>query len=206
MDAKSGNLHLHLVPYAKAACLQVMIGFKVKNINWFVLNKLKRGEPCGCPSLAHGSEATSLAFSLYKYIIAKLNISAGIQEKSKAVNIQCFTQNEMFFITLQTLNNGSALRKVLSLVEKNLEPEKLFPYYKACIKLLNGSASREEFISVANEMNESLSKVVCLVSGKINLDQAKLKMIVEAAAGKFKPKSKLSGGKTCFIRIESWRK
>lgn len=186
MNAKSGNLHMHVVPYVKAPFMQIMIGFKVSDINWFVLNKLKRGEQCSCPSLSHGSEATALAFSLYKFIYTKLNASAGLQEKTKAVNIQCYTQNGVFFITMQTNSNGSALRKVISSVEKCLTPESLFVYYKYCIGILNGKPSKEEFAHVVNDLRDSLKNVTCVASGKINLTKETLSAIVESAASKYK--------------------
>ena len=186
MNVKKGNLHIHVVPYVKAPCLQIMIGFKVDNINWFVLNKLKRGEQCSCPSLSHGSEITALAFSLYKFIQTKLNSSAGIQEKTKVVNIQCYTQNGMFFITMQTLSNGSALRKVLSSVEKCLVPESLYTYYKYCITILNGKPSKEEFGYVVNQLRESLKNLTCIVCGKINVTKDTLSLIAESSAAKFK--------------------
>jgi hypothetical protein len=196
MNAKSGNLHVHVVPYVKAACMQIMIGFKVKDINWFVLNKLKRGEPCSCPSLSHGSEATALAFSLYKFILTKMNASAGVQEKTKAVNIQCYTQNGVFFITMQTISNGSALRKVLSSVEKCFVPESLYAYYKYCITLLNGKPSKEEFAYVANQLRDSLKDVTCVASGKINMTKDTLSAIVQSAASKYKSDFKKLSGET----------
>lgn len=191
MEAKSGNLSLRVVPFAKAGCMQTMIGFEVEDINWFVLNKLKRGEKCSCPSLAHGSEATSMAYSLYRAIQSVIVSTPLKQEKSRASSMDCGVQNGMFFITIQHQSTLSALRKVLSLVESKLAPEALYKMYASCIDLLNGKASREEFNYCANSLRDSLKKLTCVSSGKININKEALEKLVESAAAKYKSGEKL---------------
>lgn len=191
MEAKSGNLSVRVIPLPKAGCMQTMVGFAVEDINWFALNKLKRGEKCSCPVLAHGSEATALAFSIYKAIQLVVAANPLKQEKSRTSSIDCGAQNGMFFITIQHQSTGTVLKKVLSLVESKLMPEALYKMYASHIDLMNGKPSREEFNYCVNKLRESLKHVTCVSVGKINISQAALDALVESAASKYKTADKL---------------
>lgn len=190
-DAKSGNLNLHFVQNNKAGGVCLQVGWKCPDGNWFVLNKLKRGEPCGCPALSHGSETTALAYSVFQYINNKLAGDAKSQEASKVSGVSCGLQNGEFFICVKPAGSMSGIRKALMVVEQNLAPEKMYPLYAANIKLLNGTSHREEFNECANAMRESMKSQVCLLTGKVKLDSAKLKAIVEKAAGKYSTGTKV---------------
>ena len=93
-SVKVGNLSLTFVPNSKASCVCVTVGWSMKEGNWFVLNKLKRGVPCTCPDLAHGSEHTALAYTVFQLAESRLLGDAKAQQTSKASGVSCGFQND----------------------------------------------------------------------------------------------------------------
>lgn len=194
LSESAGNLSLSFQPTKAGLCLA--IGWKC-HANWFVLNKLKKGEPCQCPTLAYGSECTALCYSLYELISAKLMGDAKAQEASKVLSVDCNCNSTEFFLTIHCGPSMSILRKVLSVTMKFLQPEKLFPAYKENLKILNGKPQRDEFDYSAKELRASLDAGVHVAAfGKVNLDSEKMKKIVDAASAKYtKPAKALPAGK-----------
>lgn len=195
VDSKKGNLHVQFIPNAKAGGVCISVGFASPNSNWFVLNKLKRGEPCGCPSLSHGSEDTALAYAIYQNVCDKLLSDIKAQQASKVSGIACNLQNGEFTIYVKAAGNVSGIRKVLSVVEQSLTPDKLYQAYSANIKLLNASPHREEFNACVNDMHKHLKNIVAVVIGKVNMDKEKLTDIVDKATAKFNAGHALSPAK-----------
>ena len=195
IEVKSGNLSLNLLSFAKAPSAQISVGFSIEGLNWFVLNKLIRGDPCSCPSLAYGSEVTSLCFSIFKMVEFQLISNPKLQNASKVSRVNCNAQNGMFFITIETQNNGSAMRKVLSVVMKSLVPERMFKIFSGNIRLLNGTPDRSHFNYVVNMVRESLKDVTVLVIGKFppTLDKEKVKEFADSIQNKFNSEFKKLG-------------
>ncbi len=199
LTAKAGNLNLTFVPNAKASCVCVTVGWSMKEGNWFVLNKLARGVPCTCPELAHGSEHTSLAYSVFQHVREKLLGDAKAQQATKASSVSCGLQNDEFFICVKTIGTVSAVRKVLSVLEQSLVPSRLYLNYVANIKLLNGKPTREEFMFCANDLAKSMKSLECLVIGKAKFDKEKLALIVGSASGKFAAEEVKGGSKPASL-------
>ncbi len=181
LSVKEGNLNITFVPNAKASCVCVSVGWELKEGNWFVLEKLKRGIPCSCPELSHGSEHTSLAYTVYQLVESKMLGDAKAQQATKANAVSCGLQNDEFFICIKTVGTVSAVRKVLSVLEQCLVPAKLFPGYAANIKILNGKPTREEFTYCASNLYKSMQSLSCIVVGKAKFDKTKLALIASAA-------------------------
>jgi hypothetical protein len=185
------ELSICFVPNAKAGCMQLMIGWPAPQTNWFVLNKLKRGEPCGCVSLAYGSEETALNYSLFQHIRNKLNNDPNSQRSSKVSQVNCDFQNNMFYLFMQTVSNTAGVRKVLTMIIQSLTPTKLYKSYCANIKVLNGKPSRAQFNHCANQMSISVKTLSCIISGKMKLDNNKLNDLVDYVVKKYKNYDKL---------------
>lgn len=194
LKSKSATKELSLcfVPNAKAGCMQLVIGWPAPHTNWFVLNKLKRGEPCGCFTLAHGSEETALNYSLFQHIRNKLNNDANSQRASKVSQVGCNVQNDMFYLHMQTVSNATGVKKVLAMIVQSLTPTKLYKVYCANIKVLNGKPNRAEFNHCANQALINVKKLSCVISGKMKLDNTKLNDLVEYVVKKYKSYDKLS--------------
>ncbi len=194
-SVKVGNLDLHFVPNAKATCVCVVVGWTMKEGNWFVLNKLKRGFPCSCPELSYGSEHMSLAYGVYQLAQSKLLGDAKAQQTSKAASVSCGYQNDEFFICVRTIGTLSAVRKVLSVLEQCMIPDRLYPAYASNIKLLNSKPSRDEFAYCVTTITKSMQSLKCLVIGKAKFDDQKLALIAESASAKFSAASSEAGTK-----------
>lgn len=185
LSAKKGRLDLTFIPNVKASSVSVLMGWKLPSVNWFVLDKLKRGQPCGCPDLSHGSEITTCAYSVYQYAHSKLMGDAKAQQSSKAAYVGCGFHNDEFFICVKTAGTFSAIRKVVSELMKSLTPEKLYPVYSANIRILNGKPDRSEFNYCANEIRKSMNDITCLVIGKAKLDKGKVQAICDKGTEKY---------------------
>lgn len=183
MSHKSGNLSLHYLHNNNAGGVCLAVSFSLTG-NWFVLNKLKRGEPCSCTQLSKHSEATALAYSLYELVRDKLLSDADVQQKSKVSGVSCSLHNGNFTICVKTASSMSGIRKVLSIIEKNLTPKRLFPMYSANIKLLNGRPDRAEFSHCVNDMQKGLASLTCIIVGSVKLDKRKLEVVADAASSK----------------------
>lgn len=185
LSSKSGNLSVTFIPNQKASCVCVVVGWKVPDCNWFVLRKLKRGEPCGCVEVAHGTEITTLSYAVAQLIDMKLMGDAKAQQVAKTSGVSCDIQNGEFFVCVKTAGTGTAIRKVLSVIEQCLIPERLYPLYQNSLKLINAKPSREEANHCAAELRDSMKNLTCLIVGKAKLDKAKLDLITESAASKY---------------------
>ena len=158
----------------------IVVGWKLP-LNWFVLNKLKRGEPCACPQLAPNSEITALAYAMFQHVHELLYGNALAMTKSKAVNV-CAGYNEEFFINITTASSFTAVRYCLNIVAKCSNITSLFSAYSANIRLLNGKPNKEEFFHVCNEMNKALAHTSCVIVSKTLFDADKLKTLKESFA------------------------
>ena len=114
MEKKEGYIRIYLVNDKSLPNASITLGFKYA-CNWFVLQKLKRGQPCSCLELAYASENTCIAYSIYEMIKEKLMGSPLEQSKSKISTMDCNYQNGEFIITFNCLNNISVVRKILTI-------------------------------------------------------------------------------------------
>ena len=67
MYEKKGSVSAFLVDDKSLPYASVVVSFK-SQCNWFVLQKLMRGQPCSCIELAFASENTAVAYSIYEVI------------------------------------------------------------------------------------------------------------------------------------------
>lgn len=192
MDGKTNNIRIYLVNDKHLCNTIITMGFKYK-CNWFVLQKLKKGQPCMCLELAHASENTALAYSIYEAIKEKTMGSAVEQSKSKVINIDCNYQNGEFLISFTIPNTLSALKRTLSTSLSKFTPQKYYKKYTHNIKLLNGKPYKEEFIHCCNLLNKT--KIQFFVIGKINIDRNKFTEMLRKSDEKYKKIKITTGGK-----------
>lgn len=166
--------------------VSVSIGFPSAQSNWFVLRKLMRKVPCGCPSLANGSEATALSYAIFDNIEEKLIGNPLAQSKSKVSSVKCNFRNGEFSIHLMCSNTYTAVKKAITLAIKSINPHRLWSKYQANIILLNGKPKRFEFVTCVNDLIQNIMLNVVVV-GKITIDQTKVNNLALSAANSFKP-------------------
>jgi len=161
------SISITQVVHKKAPNEQIVLSFPAP-FNWFVINKLKRGEPCGCSKLANGSETTALLFALYQSICNELIGDAKKQAASKATAVRCNGQHGEFIIAIACDKSISSIRKCLTLSAKCISKlDKLFPAYAYNMELLGGPKNRGEFALAANAVLSKLpAKIPVLVVGK----------------------------------------
>jgi len=163
--------------------MAVSIGFPVKQANWFAYKKLECGRPCGCPTLACGSEATAMAFSVFDNVKEKLIGTPMLQISSGVSSVRCNYRNGEFSIHLVCPANYTALKKALILTVKAIVPHRLYAKYTANIVLLNAKPMRSEYIHVSNELVENMMLNI-VIAGKLNIDQAKISDMTQAISKK----------------------
>lgn len=191
MDKKIGSTRVYLVNDKSLPNTSITLGFKY-TCNWFVLQKLKRGQPCSCLELAYASENTCVAYSIYEIIKEKLMGSPLEQSKSKISTMDCNYQNGEFIITFNCLNNIPAVRKILTVAVSKITPHKYYSKYSHNVKLLNGNPFKGEFIYSCNELKGSSLQI--FIIGKFNIDGDKFTDMVKKVNDKYSAITESKGG------------
>jgi len=190
VSSKAGNLSVHYVKNPKTGNACINIGWK-SDSNWFVVRKLKRGEPCSCEKLAKNSEETALNYAMAQAVRERLT-RPNMIEKTRVASFNCEYQNGEFYLTISCAPTVSVIRKVLSEVNVALAPSKLYAAYSANIRMLNGVPNREEFSWCANKLAGELGSLVAVVSGKAAIAADKLNAATTAAASKHVSAAKIA--------------
>jgi hypothetical protein len=160
----------------------VVLSFKYQ-CNWFVLQKLLRGQPCLCLDLAYASENTCVAYSIYEIIKDKLMGSPLEQSKSKVSMMTCNYQNGEFIMSFSCPNSLSIIKKNIIIIISKITPHKYYTKYSHNIKLLNGKPFKNEFLYCSNLLNTI--KINIFIIGKFNITDDKFTELVEKASEKF---------------------
>jgi hypothetical protein len=172
------DLNFQQNPRASSAC--VSVGFKVKGLNWFVLNKLLIGVPCSCPSLAHGSEITSVCYSIFTAVNTKLQSNPKVSNLTKVFSTAtCNIQNGMFFINVNTQHNFNAIKRVIGVIFGAMkQPESHYREYVAGLSTLNSKSSRDEFNYAATMVRAGLRELEVLIIAKLPSSVGKDKLSI----------------------------
>jgi hypothetical protein len=182
MEKTKGNVSAFLVNDKSLPNASVMVSFK-SQCNWFVLQKLMRGQPCSCLELAFASENTAIAYSIYEVIKEKLIGSPLEQSKSKVSSMTCDYQNGEFVMTMSCPNNIPTVKKNLLLVASKITPQKYYTKYSHNIKLLNGKPFKNEFLYSSDLLKDM--KLNVFIIGKFNVTGEKFGDIVNKTNAKF---------------------
>lgn len=169
LEGKKDNLSLFIDSTPLVGDVAVCICIKTK-LNSCCLNKLLGS--CGCNCFPAGSEEACLCYSIYLHVRNVLCGNPLAASKSKVADVQCGVNNGSFFLCWKVKGNGSVVRKSLGIALKALDPAKMYSGYSFCVKEAGGSADREAFNHVADEMIKSInSHVHCGVVGNIKLEK-----------------------------------
>ena len=193
MQASSGNLKLSVHVTNLSPTAAVSMSFPAPDLNWFVLQKLLREQPCGCASLANSSEYTALVYSQFIDIRTRLVGTMGATSKTKVSCVKCGYNGGQFIIVATCPSTMSAIRKVASTMTSRLAPHKLYPIYGRCIKLLGGRPDRKEFLHCAHRLAGTMKPSI-FVTTKSKLNSEKVRAITEAAAKKLPDLSGIDKG------------
>lgn len=191
MEKTKGSVHAFLVNDKMLPNASVVVSFK-SQCNWFVLQKLMRGQPCSCMELAFASENTAVAYSIYEAIKEKLIGSPLDQSKSKVSSMTCDYQNGEFVMTMSCPNNIPIIKKNLLVVASKIAPHKYYTKYSHNIKLLNGKPFKNEFLYSSDLLNDM--KLNVFVIGKFNVTDEKFGDIVDKTNAKFSIVPAQTGG------------
>lgn len=167
----------------KAKIAGIAIGFKVPDVNWFVMRKLKKGEPCNCSELAHGSEQTACVYAVYQTVCKNIVGDPRIREKTGADKCLFNYQNGEAVIIISAPATNSNIKTLLRLVAKSLTPQKFYPQYSINIRMLNGSPKRDEFNYCCNNMK--LDCNIVIVSSLKNANEKDLHSVFVSKLTKF---------------------
>lgn len=194
MERKEGGVSLTIVTSKWAPAAAVTVSIPAPDVNWFVLQKLLPERPCGCATLAPGSEYTALVYAMYDDIRDRLVGTPDAQMKSKVASITCGFHDGEFVISYVCQSSITAIRKSLGILVSRLAPQKQYPRYQKYIKLLGGKPNRDEFMNCASRI-ASRRSVCAVVVAKINTDKGKEDAMVEVIANKLADVDGIDSGK-----------
>jgi hypothetical protein len=193
MERKVDGVSLTVIPSKWAPAAAVTVSFPAPDLNWFVLQKLLPERPCGCATLAAGSEYTALVYAMYDNVRDMLIGTPDKQMKSKVASITCGYQNGEFIISYVCQGSITAVRKSLGICISRLAPQKMYQRYSKYIKLLGGKPKRAEFLNCANRV--AASRHVCVVVvAKINTDKGKEEAMLKTVSKKLPDVSGIDRG------------
>lgn len=191
MEKSTKQITAYIVSDDVVPSASVTVGFEYV-CNWFVLQKLLRGEPCSCLELAFASENTCMAYSIYEAISEKLIGSPLEQSKSRISTIKCNYQNNEFIMTFNCPNDLPTIKKILHIVASKITPHKYYTKYSHNIKLINGKPFKNEFLYCANLLSGVHLKV--FIIGKFNQTQEKFNAVITTTEKKYTSSRKAPGG------------
>jgi hypothetical protein len=136
----------------------------------FTLNNLK------CGSRNHFGiefDTTLTMFAVANAIKSKLTGDPVKASKYKIANMCCNFFNKSFIMSFTTAPNPTALKKIASVVSKNLNPNKMGAKYSALVRAMGEVPDMNAFGNACKEINEAIGKMKISVSGRIKSDKVK---------------------------------
>ena len=182
MEKSQGAVRAFLVNDKLLPNSSVVLSFKYI-CNWFVLQKLIRGQPCSCLELAYASENTCVAYSIYEVIREKLIGSPLEQSKSKISTMTCDYQNGEFIMSFNCPNNINVIKKNLLVAVSKITPQKYYTKYSHNIRLLNGTPGKKEFLYCSDILKDA--KLSVFIVGKFNINEEKFMDLLNKIDSKF---------------------
>jgi hypothetical protein len=116
-----------------------------------------------------GIQCCVLLKSLYDHITD--NICRNIERISNRVfNWKWNVMNKEFIIVIQFGNNKTLLRKIMTLIAKSLQPQKLWPVYSDICKIAKCDTNQDDFKFRVSALRKHILDATISVSGKININ------------------------------------
>lgn len=169
------KLTIHPCPIKKQSIMVLSWPYKA---NWDVLNSLQNGCYVSCNMNEMSNiEETVLLFSLFKVLEFKLSPSPLDANRAKFSWLKCNVQKDNAIIIIGTEPTFSATRKVLSIVSKNIQPDKLGPVYKKYVSLLGTKMDLEHFGHSVNQMSAGLKNLDVFITGTIKVSDENEKVL-----------------------------
>lgn len=161
--------------------------------SWDLLNSLNSGCYLTGRDDHPQASATVLLFSMAKLLEYKLGATALDAVRGKFATVAADVQKGSAIFTFSTEPTFSAVRKVVTVVSKNLEPAKLMPLYKKYMQLVAVKPEAEHFAHCVSEMVKGLKTLQCFVTGTLRVPDGG-EAVLKAALDLVKPDT-LPGGK-----------
>jgi hypothetical protein len=149
----------------------VVFSFPIKGLNHVFLEHLQSGHVVS-PVDKNGAELSILVFSLFKYLEFKLGGSPLEAMRTKLCEAHLSYQDGEVIMRVVAEPSFTAVRKVLSVVEKNLSPEKLGPIYKKYSAQV-GKHSDALMHGAMNEVQKALAQLSIYITGAIKVPEGK---------------------------------
>ena len=186
MDSKKGNVRIYACPTKVAKSAVVVVGVKARGCYWTL-----HGLACGNPKCADMAYSTALLGALYKTVEMRMMGTLADELSSQITKLDCSYQNGEFIITAVCTSSFTAVRKTACNILKWMNPARVYPAYKECLKRLADvseeklSPDKKIFVGVANAFAKAAkSGVSVFVGGKVNLKKEHMEKLVEACAAK----------------------
>jgi len=161
----------------------VVLSFPCKGINSVVLEHMKYNQFM-TPTDPQGVELTVMLLSLYQFLEFKLNGSIAQALKTKLCETSLCYQDGEAIITITCEPSYSAIRKILSMCVKNLDPSKLGRLYKERLTVLKEPKfSALEMVGAEAEIASGISKnLEIYITGMYKLPEGGQKILEDLSA------------------------
>lgn len=141
---------------------------------WDILNSLEHGCYINCTEeVKSGADTTVALFAFSKMLEFKLKSAPLEASRTKVSYLNCNVQRGEAILTISTEPTFSAVRKVLTVLSKNLYPDRLTPLHKKYMSLLGLKFQPEQFVWAVNHLVDGIGKMNIFVTGAVKVDATK---------------------------------
>lgn len=162
---KKGSLSFFLIGARAAANACVTVSLPAAGANPHVLQALECG---AAPASREELDSATILYTAYEVARSKLAGTPLEAMRNKVTGVACGAVDGEFMVSVVCANSGTAIRRVLGVVLKSLNPARLFAKYSVNIRRLGEAPSRECFNFCADAIVRQLRQQTRVtVTGKI---------------------------------------
>lgn len=171
-ESTEGKVSVCLSPCKLAPDIAVVMSFKVPEVDWFAIRKLKRNKITNDPQYAEGSQVSCLCYALFHRI--KDSMAGSVKELAKFVStdFDCDAQDGCFNISFKVRPVKSNMARSMAKAASSLEPGRCKSEYRSACTNLGVKYDEKEFNNCVGHLNKAIKSSLSFYAvGKFALEK-----------------------------------
>ena len=152
--------------------ISVVVSFKVPEVDWFAIRKLKRNKMTNDPQYAEGSQISCLCYALYQRVSENMSGSLKELAKFQSTDFDCDAQDGCFNITFKVKPVKSSMVRAMAKAANSLEPGRCKSEYRAACVNLGMKYDEKDFTACVGHVNKAIKGSLSFYAvGKFSLEK-----------------------------------
>jgi hypothetical protein len=171
-ENSEGKVSLCLTPCKLAPDIAVVLSFKVPEVDWFALRKLKRNKMTKDEQYSEGTQVSCLCYALFQRVTE--NMSGSVKELLKFVStdFDCDAQDGHFIISFKVRAVKSNMVRAMAKAAASLEPGRCKSEYRAACVNLGLKYDEKDFNACVGHLNKAIKSSLSFYAvGKFALEK-----------------------------------